>query len=1022
MSARIEGPRYQPLTEIRASSATAAPATQAAGPVESVTDDATTPAAPGDVSEVRALPTETIANQDALDAVETLQQAFADGLLDPGEASALLDLLENGELSLDDFSPEQRSQWEASQAAATTEDLTETQTTPALEGAEDPEATQVDYSGIAAGADLTHKTTKRGYERFVLSDNRGGPNMFEARSRELDQQTATLESEISELRAAGGNPERIAALERARNLSQSLSGLYTRLEESRRTGRNGQEADIQGVMAELGQVTQALEAAQGEIGEAAFGSLQTELGNIRTVVATYAQAPQPRPEGNLGMFAAKTFERLREIQAGERRRANETPDIQGALRTYTNDNTDMAAFVQRLTELNSRIRSGNLTPADARRIAQQGITGTSSRFQGEYMNLVEAELRMQSARQNAAAAQAAVAAGNRDVDQAQGQIASGRGADQQAQQSAGQGRTQLGAGDRTAAAASTEQARVSAGQRDAAYAGAESSLDSARAQQGRAASLTDAAERDAEDARLRLGRAGQGAYAAELGGSIASSQGQLQIVDGEVAGARTATDALGDRIATTDADLEAARAEAQQTDSQIELVDQDIAAQLQAAEARGFEEVELGRDLRNFDDSIALLNSEGDAIRLTLKADGSVGAGFLRARAQAQLGVEVTMLENGKFAVRFTGEAQAGVQANGGAGRASLSAGVAGGAVYVLQDRQELNDFLLYQVRQRVPLADQVFPQMQRPGSDVSAIRPTTYIGGFIEADGTLGFMGAELNLTGRGQMNRVFLSNGQTSIDESITGSFNLKFSDQLSISGSVRRYSVENDTVPENIGQYLSADLRLSLQLTPGQRSSWGTSPATRESIRGQLIGAGQRMGLTGAALDSFVGNSMSKVGESARTGQTRVALAVEAEWEVPSESRRFSQDPGAAVGPLMYVRVGTSVSTEARSSGDFGIARYEVSARAEYEDQSTIPNPDNTGYAQTRYFGTPASRQRYVQELPEGLDTRVTRSDGSTTTMRDVFAEFASWEQQADRLAAGDPQRRAALLDEYRRNGGP
>lgn len=343
------------------------------------------------------------------EAMASVQAFFADGLLEAGEREQLQNLLQNNTIQLDDLTSEQQ---EKLNNVIPTEDIGAFAT---QEGVEVPQQglqiRTVDRlyvmptesgQGLANNSNLTERTTELDQESSPNRPYDASYNfMMTATSNNRQQEGffAVQAETFTGLAAdyATANP----ALQ---PLAEQMSALYTQVSEAQSTGVTSRSDEAAAILEEA---TKALETLAAIPEDAMDPESRRQIRqNINDISAMAMAFPGLAGKGSadtaFDKFAAKTIQRQRQIDgsaaSGSRTRASETPDIQGALQTYTNDATDMRTFVQRFEQLKSGLENGTFAnEAEYQAAMQNAVPGTSNRFQAAVSDLAQAQWKTQEA-------------------------------------------------------------------------------------------------------------------------------------------------------------------------------------------------------------------------------------------------------------------------------------------------------------------------------------------------------------------------------------------------------------------------------------------------------------------------------------------------------------------------------------------------------------------------------------------------------------------------------------------------
>ncbi len=502
----------------------------------------TPPAAPADASTVQAHADAPVDESGALAAAERVQDFFADGELDTGEAAELLDLLENGEVNLDDLDSGQQAALRDKQGGARLDAIgqnTETSDTPAETDNTAETGREITDSRMSDRMSTADRATGR---RSDVSYNFLMTQLPPARQTSgFFAQEATRFQGIAD---AADNPA-------AKDLADNMGQLYRTLAQSTQTRSSQREGASVAVMEQATRTLDALAALpEGTLDSESIRQISQNINDISTIAAAYPGlagtnvGTHPLPTA-LDRFTANVVQRQRQIEgtavSGQRNRSNETPDIQGALQTFTNDQQDMRTVLQRLNSLQTQLQGGNFaSAAEYQQAVRAAAPGSSDAFLDALGNLGGAQFRAREAEQTA----------QRGVDKAE-----------QAENTADRAITSLDAAQTeiTSASQNMTRARELLGQYR------ELSSQS-RGQSREAQDLRSQAMALAGEARQMLGRVKNSDFA----GTLSS---QTQGVERDLSTVTALTDQIAQRTAALNARLDASDARSGTVEADIETVE-----------------------------------------------------------------------------------------------------------------------------------------------------------------------------------------------------------------------------------------------------------------------------------------------------------------------------------------------------------------------------------------------------------------------------------------------------------------
>ena len=408
--------------------------------------------------------------------------------------------------------------------------------------------------------------------------------------------------------------------------------------------------------------------------------------------------------------------------------------------------------------------------------------------------------------------------------------------------------------------------------------------------------------------------------------------------------------------------------------------------------------VQVGRNTRNFMDYLNPLDSGGDNINMYIEGEAGVSWGWGGVEVEGGANISASRGDDGAYYLSVGANAGAsgtlGRDTPAGGVEGSLGVGAQASATYRFRNAQEANDFLVYQIRENMPGATQMFPQLDN-ARDMSHVGPITSIGvsGTASLEGSLklGAVDLEGSAEFTAAYNRVTYPDGSQSNNWSAQATVNVEVSSGdvgVALNASVNRYSVEqHPTVPENAGEYIAANGQLTLTLSESQVR--GFTQGQNSAVVGPILQAGTNLGLSGNGLASFQEAMISQVENSINNetygrssgGSVSIGLAVQAQWEI----QNTETDGLLPESELQYVRVGVNAETRSSVGADAGFASFEVRAGVSRTDLTEVAT--GTGditYLQGLFFENRAEYNQ-IKAQAGGSDLVV---QGQT---------LAQWEQQ-------------------------
>lgn len=785
------------------------------------------------------------------------------------------------------------------------------------------------------------------------------------------------------------------------NLAQSLGNVYSTLAQSTANESRQRPQVIAAARAAIAAAYTSLsETDSAALSPEARSEIQQHLRDLSLLVDSYEQFAGQEIGGfnaptELDRFASTVIQRQREFQgtaaSNKRTPTARTPaTIEGALASLPMDREGMQTIIRRNQQLETRLQSGAFANRqDYINAVLATAPQTSSSFRASLTTLAGAQFDAYQAQKTAEAGRDRAAQARATSEQALDTLSQAEDIVSSANRDLAQARDLL-AQYHTLAAQSRGESQDAIRLRDQALA------LQARAERG-------------------LAQVRSSTFGPALTTLTQGAEQNLSQVSSLTAQITADIDTTTANLAEGDARAEALDTEITELEAQ-QALEQEALTEAEAAAPNG-ETLPVDFDMSDFLPYLAGLRDEGDSIKLVISADGRIGPGMLSLRAKGEIGLSITMLDNGKYAVKVSIEGQAGGQA-GRSGTASISAmgGANGALTYTFNSAAEANAFLIDTVRDTLgeSLTSQVLPNLA-DAPDMDHIRPSTQSGIFFELAGEVNFGGLKVNGVGRAM--RVFTtgSTGREGMRESVSGSLGFSYGN-FSVTGGVERYAVSNNSNPESNGQYLSANASVSYNLTPELKRTFRNDSAEgRRIVRRELEAVGRRLGLEGDGLRRFALTGVREIESATRNTKTNVNLSVSAVWQVNSTASNLGDALTAPVGRLSSVNVATGISQTRSASVDAVVASASVSFGASQTDNTRFVMDSIA--AQEMYFGTPASRQRL---LSNGMDYEITGVDDRPSTLGAEIQRFQAMERYADANSGGDAAVRAELLYQQRSQG--
>lgn len=343
--------------------------------------------------------------------------------------------------------------------------------------------------------------------------------------------------------------------------------------------------------------------------------------------------------------------------------------------------------------------------------------------------------------------------------------------------------------------------------------------------------------------------------------------------------------------------------------------------------------VEITSTTENFVDMLSPVNSPGDRIGLSLSGKAGVRLfGPVGVEVNGGVGIEVSMGDDGRYYVGIDRYVDGRVAVSGGAG--SLSAGVGGAQkdIWVFDNTDQVNQFLLKKFEETG--VNEFFDNMDRSNLRTSPTHITQGSTYFV-AEGQIKIGKVEVSGKYQGTSTTTTFPNGVVSNDWSHVSQVNvsLPMLRGVELKGTYQHYAIEKDPyVPENVGEYRKFEGQVTLELLPQEiaqikksLSSGGETKALDVYVKLEQIAAS--LGMVGPQATRFVHSSFDKMvaslnGENV-TGKNsiKIGLAVQAQWEVDGDQERNQ-----------YWRLGSVASLSKSYGADVGVAYAEVNFNAE------------------------------------------------------------------------------------------
>lgn len=406
-------------------------------------------------------------------------------------------------------------------------------------------------------------------------------------------------------------------------------------------------------------------------------------------------------------------------------------------------------------------------------------------------------------------------------------------------------------------------------------------------------------------------------------------------------------------------------------------------------------QVEFDPELSSFSEYINPLDSGGDNIEIHFGGQAGVGVGWFGVDVAGGVKASISKGDDEYFYMSFSANGEVGATAGkemkvGGktvGAEARLAAGIELGATYRFNSAKEASDFMAYQIRSTLPEAvvEEALPNLKKV-PDMSHIQPTTRVAGYgkltVSASTKLGKIDLSGKIEGQATFSTVKYPNGNVGNDQSYAGRFAVKVN-SFSVSGQLNNYTVNNNPIPENNGEYLAFEGAVSFTLSKDEMKALSENKAA--DMMAKVEGMGINLGLKGKALSAFqegvfnrVMTAVDKNEANGKKSSITLSIGVQAQWEVADKGKE---------NPLQYFRLGAGTAAEFEAGFDYGVVEASFNAgysNMDYQNMA-LGNEDIT-YVQGLFFAPDKGKAYHAAKADLGGDQAVVQ--GKT---------LAAWESE-------------------------
>lgn len=399
--------------------------------------------------------------------------------------------------------------------------------------------------------------------------------------------------------------------------------------------------------------------------------------------------------------------------------------------------------------------------------------------------------------------------------------------------------------------------------------------------------------------------------------------------------------------------------------------------------AEAEKQVEFDPEISSFQEYLNPLDSGGDNIEIHFNGQAGVGVGWFGVDVAGGVKASVSKGDDEYFYMSFSANGEIGATAgkemkvgNAKVGaEVRAAAGIELGATYRFNSAKEASDFLAYQIRESLPdaVVSTALPNLEST-PDMSHIRPATSVAGYgklsLSASTKLGKIDLSGKIEGQATFSTVTYPNGNVGNDQSYAGRFEVNVND-FSVEGELNNYTINNNPIPENNGEYLAFEGAVSFTVSADDMKALAKNDAA--GIMFKITDMGQSLGLSGNALGKFQEGVFNRVlkavegdgkggGGNGQKGSITLAIGVQSQWEVAPEGEE---------NKLQYFRLGVGVATEYEAGFDAGVVEASINAGISKMDYQNMALGDqDITYVQGLFFAPDKGKSyRAAKELLGG-----------------------------------------------------
>lgn len=197
--------------------------------------------------------------------------------------------------------------------------------------------------------------------RSIYDNNYAHPKIFNQIIEKINNQVKEIDSELQKLNTnPTENKNEIEKLNKIKSLAVSIKDAYKLIDNSSKPVSRIQSQNISSqVLTKTRAITASLsELNPDDIGKDNYLKMTNLLEDLTVLSDGFSvHSAIGNADNDLSRFTLKSYERIREIKNKERVRSNETPDMKGAMQSFTNDNKDMQVFMSKISKVTSNIGS-----------------------------------------------------------------------------------------------------------------------------------------------------------------------------------------------------------------------------------------------------------------------------------------------------------------------------------------------------------------------------------------------------------------------------------------------------------------------------------------------------------------------------------------------------------------------------------------------------------------------------------------------------------------------------------------